>query len=106
MFARMATFSLADPTMARDVLREVREAVMPIVESLEGWRGATQLFDEEGRKMVVIQLFDSRENLDAAESTFDTMPQRMPDDLRDRMGQITGGLQSVDRFEVLGEMRV
>ena len=106
MFARMATFTLADATAAREVLNEVREVVMPIVESLEGWRGATQLFDEEGGRMVVIQFFESRENLDAAEPTFDTMPERMPDDLRDRMRQIAGGLQSVDRFEVLGERRV
>ena len=39
--------------------------------------------------------------MEAAEETFETMPQRFPDDLKERIRQVAGGRQSVEKFEVL-----
>ena len=104
MFARMATFQVTDPDAFAGVADRVREAVEPVVESLPGWQGATQMLDRNGGKMVVIHYFDSEENMQAAEETFETMPQRFDEDLRERIQQIASGRQSVDKLQVLGRV--
>lgn len=105
MFARMASFSVTDPSAVMEMAERIREAAQPIVESLDGWQGATQMIDRENGKLVVIHMFDSEENMRASEPTFETMPERFPEELRDRMREIAGGRQSVERFQVLAEAR-
>ncbi len=105
MFARVATFNITDRTAVDEMGERIRGAVTPIVESLRGWQGATQLLDREGGQMLVMQYFDSRENMDAAEATFETLPQRLPDDVKDVVRRVASGRQSVQRFEVLAETR-
>ncbi len=105
MFARMATFSGSDPDEYADVGERIREAAQPIVEALPGWQGATQMLDRENGTIAILHLFDSKENMEAAESTFETMPDRFPADLRERMRAMAGGRQTVQRFEILGEIR-
>ena len=46
-----------------------------------------------------IQLFDTEENLEAAEPTFEEMPQRLGEEI---MSQISGRRVAVERFEVIG----
>jgi hypothetical protein len=105
MFARMATFSLTDPTAVEEMNERIDAAVRPIVEPLAGWRGVTQLLDREGGRMLVIHFFDTRENMEAAEPTFEEMPQRFDQSLREYVGRVAGGRQSVERFEVVSEER-
>ncbi len=106
MFARMATFTLSDPSRVADMSERIRAAAEPITRELPGWQGAAQMLDRDGGKMVVIHYFDTEENMSAAESTFEDMPQRFDESLREEIRRIAGGRQSVDRFEVLGEARV
>lgn len=106
MFARMATFTIDDQAAVGDMPDKIREAVRPIVEALEGWQAATQMLDRESGKLAVINYFDTQENMAAAEATFESMPQRLPEELQDRIRQVAGGRQSVERFEVLYDTRM
>ncbi len=105
MYARMATFSVNDASEYAEIAEQIRQAVQPIIEALPGWQGATQMLDRENGSIAILHLFDSEENMQAAEQTFETMPERVPDELGERMRAIAGGRQSVQRFEVLGDIR-
>lgn len=106
MFARVATFSLTDPSRVAEISERIRAAAEPITREFPGWQGATQMLDRNAGKMVVINYFDSEENMQAAESAFEDMPQRFDESLREQIRQIAGGRQSVERFEVLGQPTV
>lgn len=98
MFARVSRFEgINEPTP--EVAAAVEERVMPILEGMTGWLGGMQLVDRAGAKVLTVSFFDTLENLQAAEPTFEEMPQRLGD-LRDRMG---GERTSVERYEVLGQ---
>jgi hypothetical protein len=105
MYARLATFSVGEGSGYEEMSERIRDAAQPIIEEIPGWQGATQMLDRENGTVAILHLFDSEENMQAAESTFETMPERFPDDLRERMQAMAGGRQSVQRFEVLGETR-
>ena len=53
--------------------------------------------------MVVIQFFDSEENMEAAEPTFEEMPRQLGQEL---MQQLSGRRSSVEKFKVLAERRI
>ena len=105
MFARMATFQVSDIDRMVGMAERIRDAAMSTIEGLTGWQGATQMVDRSGGKLVVGHYFDTEENMQAAEETFETMPQRFPEDLRQEIQQIAGGRQSVEKFEVLADTR-
>lgn len=99
MFARVATFEGVDASRADETMPVVRERATSILEKLAGWQGAMQLLDRDNGKLLVLQVFDSKENMEAAESTFETMPQRLGPEIQQ---MLTGGPPSVDRFEIMG----
>ena len=103
MFARMATFEGVDEAAAEPVMAQIREKAEEIVRELPGWQGATQLLDRTNGKVVVIQFFDTEENMEAAEPTFEEMPGRLGPEL---MQQVAGRRRSVEKFEVLAERRL
>ncbi len=105
MFARMATFSVTDPDRAAGMSERIREAALPVTEQLQGWQGATQMLDRESGKLAVIHFFDTAENMEAAEPTFESMPQQFPEDLRQQVQEVAAGRQSIEKYEVLGEHR-
>ena len=105
MYARLATFSVGAETEYEEMSERIREAAQPIVEGIPGWQGAMQMLDRENGTVAILHLFDSEENMTAAESTFEAMPERFPNELRERMRAMAGGRQSVQRFEVLSETR-
>lgn len=106
MFARMATFSVTDPERAAGMSGRIREAVLPVTERLQGWQGATQMLDRKAGKLAVIHFFDTAENMEAAEPTFESMPQQFSEDLRQQIQEIAAGRQAVEKYEVLGEHRI
>ncbi len=106
MFARMATFNVTDPESAAGMSARIREAALPVLEQLQGWQGATQLLDRQSSKLAVIHFFDTAENMEAAEPTFESMPQKLPEDVRQQVQKVAGGRQTVERYEVLGEHRM
>jgi exonuclease VII small subunit len=101
MFARIATFEGVDSQTSDETYEEIRAKAEPIVEALAGWQGATQLIDRRSGKTVVIHYFDTEENMEAAESTFEDMPRRLGEVVQ----KIAGGRTSVEKYEVLADRR-
>ena len=98
MFARVARFEVAGGGSPFD---EVRDRALEILETIPGWQGGMQLVDREGGRVLNVALFDTEENMRAAESTFDEMPQRIGLD-PDRMPVRR---TSVEWYEVVADRR-
>ena len=58
---------------------------------LAGWQGAMQLLDRDSGKLI-LQVFDSKQNVEAAEPTFETMPQQLGPEI-----QKNGRRQAINR---------
>lgn len=95
MFGRLATFEGGNVEQAQEVTAAVRDRLRSIVEGLEGWEGVLQLVDRESGTMMTLQLFDTEENMRAAESTFEDMPNQVPE-----VRQIAGHRASVKYLEI------
>ena len=95
MFARVATFEGVDVAAVQQTLGQVRDRIRSIVEGMPGWQGVLQLADRESGKVLTISLFDTEENMRAAEQTFEDIPRQVPE-----VRQMAGGRASVERFEV------
>jgi hypothetical protein len=94
MFARVAAFEGGDTNRLREMNEERRasgSSGMP-----EGVRRVMVLDDEQGGKRLFVTFFDSREALDAAQSTFESMGDEIPEEVR---GRRTG----VDVYEVVAD---
>ncbi len=100
MFARIATFEGIDAGTSEDVMQRVRDRAVSILEGMPGWQGGMQLIDRSGGRVMTISFFDTEENMQAAEPTFESMPQQIPE-----VREMAGGRSSVQRFEVLAETR-
>lgn len=103
MFVRVLTLEGIDPNKVIEFGDAAREATRPILEGLEGYKGAVQMLDREGRRLRNAVFFESEENVRAAEPTFDSMPQRLPEPLREMVQQAQ---RRVDVFEVISTDRV
>ncbi|MDQ3992493.1 MAG: antibiotic biosynthesis monooxygenase [Actinomycetota bacterium] len=99
----MATFDGVNADTVEPVLENVRERAEQILRELPGWQGATQMLDRRNGKIVVVNFFDSEENMQAAEPTFEEMPRRLGPEI---MEQVAGQRRSVEWFEVLAERRL
>ncbi len=95
MFGRLATFAGGNVEQAQEVTAGVRDRLRSIVEGLEGWQGVLQLVDRESGTMMTLQLFDTEENMRAAEPTFEDMPNQVPE-----VRQIAARRSSVTYLEV------
>lgn len=100
MFARIATFEGIDAGTSEDVMERVRDRAVSILEGMPGWQGGMQLIDRSGGRVMTISFFDTEENMQAAEPTFESMPQQIPE-----VREMAGSRSSVQRFEVLSETR-
>ena len=99
MFARVARFEGA--ASGADPFAQVRDRALEILESMSGWQGGMQLVDREGGRIMNIALFDSEENMRAAESTFEEMPQRLGLDPEQMPARRAG----VEWYEVVADRR-
>jgi hypothetical protein len=92
MFARVASFEGGDTNRLREVNQERRDSgstAMP-----EGVRRVMVLDDAQGGKRLFVTFFDSRDELDAAQSRFEAMGDEIPEEVR---GRRTG----IDVYEVV-----
>jgi hypothetical protein len=101
MFARVATFEGIDLDEAEGTAEEARKRLESIFRQMPGWQGTTDLAGENG-KVLAVTLFDSEENMQAAEPTFD---EEMPQALGDLMRGWSGKRTSVERFRVVFDVR-
>jgi hypothetical protein len=101
MIARVASFEGVNVEAAKSTMDEADAILRPMLQGLDGYQGALELFAPDG-KFMSITLFDSVENAEAAEPTFD---QEMPAKLGHIFQEWAGRRVSVDRYEVAAEDR-
>ncbi len=104
MFVRVLTLEGIDPDKVTEFSEVARQSTIPVLQELEGYQGAVQMLDRAGRRLRNAIFFESEENVRAAEPTFDSMPERLPQEFRDMAREATK--RTVDIFEVVGTDRV
>jgi hypothetical protein len=92
MHARLIEFSGADAGKREQMEQTIKERVLPMLRTYDGFAGYLALYDEDGNRAKAIILWETEENAVAAEET-----------LAERRRQITGGLgltiESEDLYE-------
>ncbi|HEV8250567.1 MAG TPA: hypothetical protein VGQ15_11395 [Gaiellaceae bacterium] len=101
MVARVATFEGIDVDEAQKTMPEAEAIIRRLVEGLAGYEGELGLATQDG-KYISITFFDSAENAEAAEPTFDEEMPRQLGKIFDAWG---GRRTSVDRYEVVADLR-
>jgi hypothetical protein len=69
MYARLISFSGADPDKRESALEMIRGTVIPMLQGYDGYAGYISLYDADNRRAKAIILWDSKENAEAAEET-------------------------------------
>jgi hypothetical protein len=101
MVARVASFEEVNVEVAEKTMDQALSIIAPLMEGLRGYQGHLELIASDGR-VLSIAPFDSEEDAQAAEPTFDEeMPSRLGDLFRDWEGRRV----SVERYKVLSDSR-
>lgn len=94
MFARVISFSGADPEKRANAEETIRGTVLPTLREYEGFAGYVALYDEDSRRARAIILWDSKEAAESAEET-----------LAERRKQMASGVgltvESADLYEAI-----
>ena len=69
MYARLISFSGADPEKRDSAIEMIRGTVIPMLQNYDGFAGYLALYDEEQKRAKAIILWDSKETAEAAEET-------------------------------------
>ena len=69
MYARLISFSGADPEKRDSAIEMIRGTVIPMLQNYDGFAGYLALYDEENKHAKAIILWDSKETAEAAEET-------------------------------------
>ena len=101
MVARVAMFEGINVEEAQKSMPEADAIIRELVEPLPGYQGELGLATMDG-KFISITFFDSAENAQGAEETFDKV---MPEKLGHIFETWGGRRTSVDRFEVVADRR-
>jgi hypothetical protein len=92
MYARLISFSGADPEKRQSAIDMIRGTVVPMLREYDGFAGYISLYDEDNRRAKAIILWESKE---AAESAEETLVER-----RAKMTQQVGiTVESADLYE-------
>lgn len=101
MVARVAGFEGVNVQAAQSTMDQANAVISPLVQGLNGYQGHMELL-ADGGKVLSITFFDSEENAQAAEPTFDEeMPKKLGEFFKDWEGRRV----SVDRYKVLVDSR-
>jgi hypothetical protein len=94
MYARLISFSGADPEKREQAIQTIRETVIPTLREYDGFTGYIALYDQQNRRAKAILLWDSEEQAEAAEQT-----------LVERRRQMASGVgltvESADLYEAI-----
>jgi hypothetical protein len=93
MYARLISFSGAEPEKRASAIEMIRGTVIPMLQTYEGFAGYIALYDQDNRRAKAIILWENREMADAAEETLEERRQKMVD-------QVGLRIDSVDLYEV------
>jgi hypothetical protein len=99
MFARVATFEGFDRDRAEDIVDLLRDRLGEVLRSLPGWQGGMTLLSVDEDRALAIHVFDTRENMDAAEAAFEAMPQHLGEEFEHLIG---GRRITVQKYWVVG----
>src|SRR5258708_29029818 len=99
MIARVASFEGINIEAAKATMDEAEAIIRPIMEGLAGYQGGLELVSTDG-KFLGVTFFDTQENAEAAEETFD---QVLPAKLGHIFVQWAGTRTSVGHFMVVGD---
>lgn len=92
MYARLIEFSGAEEGRREEILQTVRETVIPMLRTYDGFAGYVALYDAERSRSRVVILWETKEAAVSAEET-----------LAERRRQVSGGLgltiESEDLYE-------
>ncbi|PWU24841.1 MAG: hypothetical protein C5B48_04355 [Candidatus Rokuibacteriota bacterium] len=92
MYARLVSFSGADPEKRERAIQTIRETVIPTLRQYDGFSGYIALYDVENQRAKAVLLWESEETAEAAEQ-----------ELAERRRQIASGLgltiESADLYE-------
>ena len=69
MYARLISFSGADPEKREAAIEMIRGTVIPMLQSYDGFAGYIALYDADARRAKAIILWDSKEAAEVAEET-------------------------------------
>ncbi|MFL5919881.1 MAG: hypothetical protein ACJ743_15660 [Gaiellaceae bacterium] len=69
MYARLISFSGADPEKRESAIEMIRGTVIPMLQTYNGFAGYIALYDEDTRKAKAIILWNSKEAAETAEET-------------------------------------
>jgi hypothetical protein len=92
MYARMISFSGADPEKRESAIEMIRGTVIPMLQTYDGFAGYIALYDPSNRQAKAIILWESRDAADAAEETLEERRRKMVD-------QVGLTIESVDLYE-------
>jgi hypothetical protein len=67
MYARLISFSGADPEKRESAIQTIRETVVPMLRQYDGYAGYLALYDQENRRAKAVILWETAEAADAAE---------------------------------------
>jgi hypothetical protein len=67
MYARLVSFSGADPEKRERMIQTMRETVVPMLRQYDGFAGYIALYDQENRRAKAVLLWESEETAEAAE---------------------------------------
>jgi hypothetical protein len=92
MYARLISFSGADPEKRENAIKTIRETVIPMLRQYDGFAGYVALYDEQNRRAKAVLLWVTEENAEAAEQ-----------ELVERRRQLASGVglsvESADLYE-------
>lgn len=69
MYARLITFSGADPEKRDFAVETIKETVIPMLQTYDGFAGYLAFYDADNGKATGIILWDSKDAAEAAEAT-------------------------------------
>jgi hypothetical protein len=94
MYARVISFSGADPEKRAKAEETIRGTVIPTLREYDGFAGYVALYDEENRRARAVILWDTKEAAESAEET-----------LAERRKQMASGVgltvESADLYDVV-----
>ena len=79
MYARLISFSGAEPEKRESAIEMIRGTVIPMLQTYDGFAGYIALYDQSNRQAKAIILWESRDAADAAEETLEERRRKMVD---------------------------
>jgi hypothetical protein len=90
MYARLISFSGAEPEKRDSAIEMIRGTVIPMLQNYDGYAGYISLYDEQDRRAQAIVLWDSKETADAAEETLGERRKQMVDQVGLTIDSVAG----------------